>query len=229
MFLFWEHPIGLLLMLVSAVLAGAAQLGVHRAYNKYAKVPTRGNRTGAEVAADIVAGTDVRVTRSSHGHLSDHYDPRSNTIALSNEVYDGTSVAALGIAAHEAGHALQHSSGYVPITLRNGILPLARLGSMASMPLIIAGIFFGVGFEWLINLGIVFFITTLAFQLVTLPVEFNASSRAVRILCADGYLQPDELAGAKAVLRAAAMTYVAAIAVAILQLIRLLLMANRRR
>jgi len=224
--LFMESPLGLMLMLLSLAIALLAQSGVKSAYNKYSKIRTVGKVTGAEVARKIVEGTDVAVIRHNGGEMSDHFNPRTNTIALSPAVYDGDSIAALGIAAHEAGHALQHEHEYFPIKLRNGILPLAQIGTTAAMPLVIAGIFFST-MPWLIDLGIIFFIFALAFQVITLPVEFDASKRAVALL--DGvYLTADETHGAKAVLRAAAMTYVAAVAVALLQLVRLLMLANRR-
>ena len=223
---FMESPMGLLLAVLSLAIAMIAQASVKNAYNKYSKVKTQRGLTGAEAARMIVERTGVTVVRHNGGELSDHFDPRTNTIALSPAVYDGSSVAALGIAAHEAGHALQHEQGYFPIVLRNGILPLAQIGTMAAFPLIIAGMFF-TAMEFLIDLGILFFIFALVFQVITLPVEFNASRRAVSLL--DGnYLTPDESRGARVVLRAAAMTYVAAVAASILQLIRLLMLANRR-
>jgi len=160
--------------------------------------------------------------------MSDHFDPRRKIIALSPEVYSGNTVAALGIAAHEAGHALQHNQGYVPIKLRNGILPVAQIGSFLAMPLVLLGLAFN-AMSFLIDVGIIFFLATLIFQIMTLPVEFNASRRAVAILDRNAYLTSSELAGAKAVLRAAAMTYVAAVVTSLLMMLRLLLLSNRRR
>ena len=224
---FFESPLGILLMVISFVVALAAQAGVKGAYAKYSKVQAKSGMTGADVARLIVEGTGVEVILSPGGHLSDHFDPRNNTIALSHEVFNGSSVAALGIAAHEAGHALQYDQGYSPIRMRNGILPAAQIGSQLAMPLVIGGLFFG-SLGFLIDIGIILFMAVLLFQLITLPVEFNASRRAVEVLEGKSFLTPEETDGAKAVLRAAAMTYVAAVVVSLLQLVRLLMLARRR-
>jgi Zn-dependent membrane protease YugP len=184
--------------------------------------------TGADIAREIVKGTNVTVIQHNGGKMSDHFDPRKKVIALSPEVYSGNTIAALGIAAHEAGHALQHHQGYAPISLRNGILPIAQIGSSLAMPMVVIGIIFS-SMSFLINLGIMFFIAALAFQVITLPVEFNASNRAITILSGKSYLTPSELSGAKAMLGAAAMTYVAAVVTSLLQLLRLILLSQNRR
>lgn len=225
---FIESPAAMAIMILSIVISLAAQISVKSAYSKYSKVITTRGLTGAAVAQMIVQGTGVSVVLHHGGQMSDHFDPRQNMIALSPEVYSGNSVAALGIAAHEAGHALQYDKGYFPIKLRNGLLPLAQIGTSISWPLIMIGLFFS-SISFLINLGIIFFIAALLFQIFTLPVEFNASRRAIAILSGNAYLTAGELKGAKTVLSAAAMTYVAAVITSLLQLLRLLMLANRRR
>lgn len=226
--LFYESPIAIIIALLSFLIAMAAQIGVKNAYAKYSKIRTVGSMTGADIARIIVQGIGVSVSQYNGGQMSDHFDPRTNNIALSPEVYNGNTIAALGIAAHEAGHALQHSQGYAPIKLRNGILPIAQIGSSLAMPLVFIGLFFS-SFSFLIDLGIVFFIASLIFQIVTLPVEFNASSRAMATLSGNSYLTPSESDGARDMLRAAAMTYVAAVVTSMLQLLRLLLLSKNRR
>ena len=228
---FMYGPIEWILWGVALIIALAAQAGVSSAYKKYSRVPASRGMTGADVARRMVQGIGVDVVLHNGGKLSDHFNPKTNTIGLSPEVYNGTNVAAIGIAAHEAGHALQYDQGYAPIKLRNGILPLAQFGSMAAIPIIILGLWFGIdwGMPWIIDVGIFLFMGVLAFQLITLPVEFNASSRAMAAMEHNIYLTPEESVGAKKVLRAAAMTYVAAVAASALQLLRLILIANRRR
>jgi len=225
---FYESPIAWGIALISLIIALFAQIRVKSAYSKYSKIRVSSNITGAEVARMIVNNAEVSVIEHKGGRMSDHFDPRKKIIALSPEVYSGSSVAALGIAAHEAGHALQHNQGYAPIKIRNGILPVAQIGSFLAFPLVFLGLAFS-SMEFLIDLGIIFFAATLAFQVITLPVEFNASRRAVSILNNNFYLTQPELSGAKSMLNAAAMTYVAAVVTSILQLIRLLLLAQRRR
>ena len=163
------------------------------------------------------------------GNLTDHFDPRAGVIRLSESVYDSTSVAAVGVAAHEAGHAAQYAEGYGPIRLRNAIIPVTQIGSSLAWPLLLIGLLFN--YESLFFAGILFFTLSVVFQLVTLPVEFNASARAVSVLGEGGYLSSDEMPGARKTLSAAAMTYVAALAVSIAQLLRLLLIfgGGRRR
>ena len=167
---------------------------------------------------------DVSVQRVA-GNLTDHYDPRTKTLRLSESVYDSTSVAAVGVAAHETGHAIQHDVGYAPLALRSFFVPLANFGSRLAIPLIL--IFSGGG-STLVTLGILFFSLSVVFTIITLPVEFNASRRAIRLLADDGFLDSDEIGGAKKVLSAAAMTYVAAAFAAIAQLLRLVAIFGRR-
>jgi len=237
-----ETPLTIGLLVLTMIIAGVAQAGVSGAYKKYSQVPGSRGMTGADVARKMVHGLGVEVIEHNGRQLSDHYNPRTKTIGLSPDVYNGTSVAAIGVAAHEAGHALQFDQGYFPIKIRNGILPLAQIGSMLAMPLVLIGFLFGAGAEAEVQLfgdafamplisqiGILLFSAILLFQLVTLPVEFNASRRAMQTLESGVYLSPDEAVGARKVLNAAAMTYVAAVAVSALQILRLLLMSRRRR
>lgn len=215
-------------MLPALLISLAAQIAVKSSFSKYSKVYCA--MTGAQAARrvlEINGVSGVRIERVS-GQLTDHFDPRTNVIRLSESVYDAASISAVGVAAHEAGHAVQYAKGYVPIKLRSAILPVSQIGSQLSMPLLLIGIV--LSFELLINLGIIFFCAALLFQLVTLPVEFNASRRAMSAI-ESGYLLTDErsVKGARSVLRAAAMTYVAAVIVSVMQLLRLLSLAGRRR
>ncbi len=185
-------------------------------------------KTGADVARELLdqAGLhDVPVERVG-GHLSDHYDPRRRVMRLSPAVYGGNSIAALAVAAHETGHAIQHAANYVPLNIRNGLFPVASIGSQLAFPLFFIGLVFAA--PGLMDIGIWFFLAALAFQVVTLPVEFDASRRAMRLLDAGGYLTREEAPGAKAVLSAAALTYVAAVAVSLMQLLRLLVLRSAR-
>lgn len=219
------------LVLIGAVLSLAASAKVNMTYARYSGERSMSGMTGAEVAERILhrAGIyDVKVQPVA-GKLTDHYDPRNKTLNLSDSVYANASVAALGVAAHECGHAIQHAKGYAPLTIRSAIAPVASFGANISWPLILIGLLFGsTGF--LVQLGIIFFAFAVVFQLVTLPVEYNASSRAVRLLEENGILYNEEVRKTKKVLSAAALTYVAAAATSILQLLRLvLLFGNRRR
>lgn len=219
----------LIFVLPALILAMWAQSMVSSTYTKYSSVLSTRGITGAEVADKILKLNgvyDVKIEKIS-GNLTDHFDPRSKVIRLSEGVYNSTSVAALGVAAHETGHALQHNQGYIPIKLRNSVLPVANIGSFAAFPLVLLGLLFQSGI--MVDIGIILFTAVVAFQLVTLPVEFNASFRAISVLDNQAVLQGDELTGAKKVLKAAAMTYVAAAAVSIGNLLRLLTIANRRR
>jgi uncharacterized protein len=229
----------ILLLIPALLLAFWAQHKVKATYAKYAKVGNRRGITGAEVARRILQDADVPFDagRSGRGvsiepvagNLTDHYDPRSHTLRLSEEVYYGTSVAALGIAAHEVGHAIQHARAYGPLWLRGVMYPASSLGSGLAFPLFFIGLFMPVGLGQIFLYGaITLFSAAVLFTLVTLPVEFNASNRALRALSSGGYLHDDEMAGARKVLSAAAMTYVAAAVMAVLQLVRMLLIANRR-
>lgn len=189
--------------------------------------------TGAAAARAVLDANglhQVQITRVS-GNLTDHYDPKANVIRLSDSVYDATSCAAIGVAAHEAGHAIQHAQGYVPIKIRSAIVPVTNIGSRLAMPLILIGLVFSAYGDLFISIayaGVACFGLCTVFQLVTLPTEFNASHRALCALQENGFLYEDELSGAKKVLWAAAMTYVAALAVSLMQLLRLLLLVNGR-
>ncbi len=218
----------LIFVLPAMLLAFWAQYKVNSTYEKFSKVTNHKGITGAEVAVKILnlhGIYNVSVEQVS-GHLTDHFDPRSNVIRLSSGVYSGTSVAALGVAAHETGHAVQHAKGYLPIKLRNTIVPVATLGSNLAVPLAILGLVLSM--PVLIDAGIILFTAVVAFQFVTLPVEFNASRRAITVLNNEGILFDEELKGAKKVLFAAALTYVAAAAVALGNLLRLLTLRGRR-
>ncbi|WFR55014.1 zinc metallopeptidase [Anaerocolumna sp. AGMB13025] len=217
------------LIIIGAVLSLAASARVKTTFAKYSKVRSLSGMTGAQAAERILysAGIyDVAVMHVS-GSLTDHYDPRDKTLKLSDNVYGQSSVAAIGVAAHECGHAIQHDKGYVPLRLRTAIVPVANIGATVSWPLIIIGLFLGYS-QTLINLGIILFSCAVLFQLVTLPVEFNASARAVRILDETGILYGEEVTGTKKVLGAAALTYVAAAAASILQLLRLVILFGGR-
>lgn len=217
-----------LLVIPGLIVAMIAQAKVKHAFDKYAQVRARSGITGAELARQLLASagiTDVTIAQVG-GTLSDNYDPSNRVLNLSSDVYRSSSIAALGVTAHECGHAIQHASGYSMLGLRSAIVPVVNIGSNLSWPLFLAGLLF----SWnpLILAGIVLFSLTVAFTLVTLPVEFNASNRAIALLESGGYLQSDEIGGAKSVLSAAAMTYVASALSAILQLLRLVLLAGRR-
>lgn len=186
--------------------------------------------TGAQAAQRILNAAGIYDVRIQHvaGDLTDHYDPRNKTLNLSDTVYGSPSVAAVGVAAHECGHAIQHDRGYAPLKIRSAIAPVASFGANISWPLIFIGLLFG-GNGFLVQLGIIMFSLAVVFQLVTLPVEFNASSRAQGMLSETGILYPEELGKTKKVLNAAALTYVAAAASSVLQLLRLVLLYGRRR
>lgn len=206
----------------------AMQFMVKSAYRKQAKVLNGRQLTGAQAAARVLQHYDIRDVgiEMGQGTLSDHYDPRSKVIRLSPEVYQKPSVAAVGIAAHEAGHAAQHAKDYIPIKLRNAILPVCNIGSTLGGPLVILGAIMGI--NPLITVGLALFAMIALFQLITLPVEFNASRRALRVIEAEGLLEGSDLGGAKKVLRAAAMTYVAALIVSLANLLRLMARYGRR-
>lgn len=219
-----------MLVLIAFIFSMVAQAKVSGTFNKYSKVRNRRGLTGAQVATQMLQNAgiyDVSVQRVA-GNLTDHYDPRTKTLRLSQSVYDSASVAALGVAAHETGHAIQHDVGYAPLALRSFFVPLANFGSRLAIPLIIIGFIFSGGGGPLVTLGILFFSLSVAFTLITLPVEFNASHRAIRLLGDDGFLEADEVSGARKVLSAAAMTYVAAAFAAVAQLLRLIAVFGRR-
>lgn len=219
-----------ILLLPAIILAIYAQFRVQHTYAKYQKVQNRRGITGADAAKMILKKNglyEIAVERIA-GNLTDHYDPRANVVRLSAAVYDSASVASVGIAAHEVGHALQHNLGYTPIRIRNSILPVVQISSHLAMPLILLGIFLS-SFSVLIKIGIIMYAAVVAFQLITLPVELNASARAAQTVYELGCLDYEETKGAKRVLSAAALTYIAAAASAILQLLRLLLLTGNHR
>lgn len=218
-----------MLILIPGILLGAwAQSKISSTYNQFSRVGNQRGLTGAQVARYILDNSGLQNVRIEpvRGNLTDHYDPRGKVLRLSEGVYGSQSVAALGVASHEVGHAIQDATNYGPMRLRGAIVPLASIGSNLSMILVLAGLFIG-GFEFLIKIGAFLFLFTVIFQLVTLPVEFDASKRALRILNT-GILQPQELEGARKVLNAAALTYVAAAVTGILSFLRILLLARRR-
>lgn len=226
---FWDPTY--VLIIIGALLSLGASLLVRSTFATYSQVRSMSGYTGAQAAERILnqAGIyDVQIQRVS-GDLTDHYNPKQKVLRLSDSVYNQTSVAALGVAAHECGHAIQHAKKYAPLQWRTSLVPVANFGSMISWPMIFAGFLLGQNMI-LIYLGIILFSAAVLFQLVTLPVEFNASSRALKILGTTGILGQQEIQGTKKVLGAAALTYVAAAAAAILQLIRLLILfgGNRR-
>lgn len=220
-----------ILVVIGALICMLASARVNRTFQRYAKVRNHNRMTGKEAAERILRTSgihDVSVQRVS-GNLTDHYDPRSKILRLSDATYHADSVAAVGVAAHECGHAIQHARGYVPLAIRGNLVPIANFGSVAAWPLILIGLFMNSSVSMLlIRLGILAFSASVLFQIVTLPVEFNASRRAVKILEDTGMLYSDEVAGTKKVLKAAALTYVAGSAASILQLFRLILIGGRR-
>ena len=217
------------LVLIGAVLCLWAQFRVSSTYKKYAQVKSRTGMTGAQAAQKILQMAGIYDVRIEHigGSLTDHYDPANKVLRLSDTVYGSTSVAAIGVAAHECGHAVQHDKGYAPLQIRSALVPAANIGSKAGIPLILLGAVLGMN-QVLIQIGIWVFALAVLFQVVTLPVEFNASGRALAMLGNYGMMERDEVSGCKKVLRAAALTYVAAAASAILQLLRLVLLFGRR-
>ena len=228
----WFFDTGMIIFVIPAMIfAMYAQSKVRSAYGRYSRVHSSSSMTGAQVARTLLnqAGLEEVKVVQTQGQLTDHYDPRQKVVRHSPQVYGDSSLAALGIAAHEVGHAIQHDTDYLPLGIRNSIVPLASLGSRAAFPLFFIGfIFSGSGLEILMDIGIAVFLFAVLFQAITLPVEFNASNRAIAILEGGGYLNSQELNGAKQVLSAAALTYVAALAVAFAQLFRLLLLRDRR-
>ena len=221
-----------ILVIIGAVICLAASARVNRVFAQYSTVRSHSGMTGREAAEQILHRNGIYDVQVIHipGNLTDHYNPGKKTLGLSDTVYNSTSVAAIGVAAHECGHAVQHATGYVPLSIRGALVPVANFGSMAAWPLIIIGLFLnGQTAALFINLGILFFSAAVLFQLVTLPVEFNASGRAVKVLESSGMLYPDEVGSVKKVLGAAALTYVASAAAMSLQLLRLLILTGGKR
>ncbi|MBO5353732.1 MAG: zinc metallopeptidase [Lachnospiraceae bacterium] len=220
-----------ILVIIGMVLSLLASARVKSTYAKYAREASLTGMTGAQAAKKILSTAGIYDVTIQHvaGELTDHYDPRNKTLNLSDSVYGSVSVAAVGVAAHECGHAIQHDRGYAPLKIRSTIAPVASFGANISWPLIVIGLVLG-GSGFLVQLGIIMFSLAVLFQLVTLPVEFNASRRAMNLLSETGILYEEELRKTKKVLSAAALTYVAAAASSILQLLRLVLLyGNRRR
>lgn len=228
----------IILVLPAVVFSAWASARVNSTFKKYSSVGNMAGLTGAEVARRILYENglyDVKVEQT-HGRLTDHYDPRTNVVRLSESTFNSTSSAAIGVTAHEVGHAIQHATNYIPLKVRNFIVPVTNFGSKLSMPLILLGIIlsaFSYVFAYVAYFGVACFSLCAIFQLLTLPTEFNASRRALKIIDECGFLTSDEMIGARKVLSAAAMTYVAALAVTLAQLIRLILIVsslnNRRR
>lgn len=237
MFFWWDQTI--LLLIPPFIFAIWAQVKVKSTYSKFSSVPSKSGMTGADVAKAILHAENIVLSHDPSsmppgsacgleaipGHLTDHYDPRDRVLRLSEEVYRGQSVAALGIAAHEVGHAIQHARLYSPLMMRNVIYPISNIGSSLAFPLFFIGLIFS--FPILLQIGIGLFTLAVFFTIITLPVELNASSRAMRALAGGGYLAEDELKGARKVLTAAALTYVAAAAMAVVNLLRMVLLSNR--
>lgn len=227
-----------ILVAIGAILSLWASSRVTSTFHKYAKVRGRSGMTGAEAAARILQRAGIYDVQIQHvsGDLTDHYDPSAKVLRLSDSVYDSYSVAAIGVAAHECGHAVQHQVGYLPLKLRSMLVPVANLGSKLGLPIVILGLVLGLeftlpggGYFSLAQIGIWIFVFAVLFQIVTLPVEFNASGRALKMVDECGIMNSDEVDDCKKVLGAAALTYVAAAASSILQLLRLFILVNGRR
>lgn len=229
---FYYYDPTYILVLIGAVLSLWASATVKSTYNKYSRVYSYSGLTGAQAAAQILKQAGIYDVRIEHvsGNLTDHYDPKARVLRLSDSVYGSNSVAAIGVAAHECGHAIQDQEDYVPLRFRSAFVPVANLGTQVAFPILLLGVFLGSS-HFLIQVGLLCFSFGVLFQLITLPVEFNASGRAVRILRETGMMSDDELSKTKKVLLAAAMTYVAAAAASILSMLRLIILfgGNRRR
>ena len=225
----WGFDGTYVLIILAFLISALVSAKMNATFSKYSKVRSYCGMTGAQAAQRILSSAGIYDVRIEHvsGKLTDHYDPSNKVLRLSDAVYGNTSIAAIGVAAHECGHAVQHARNYVPLSVRSAIVPVANFGSQLSWPLFLSGLIFS--FRPLLMIGILLFCAALLFQIVTLPVEFNASSRAIRILEGNGMLGESEITGAKKVLRAAAMTYVASLASSILQLLRLVILAGGNR
>ncbi len=225
--MYWDSTI--IILIPAIIFSIVAQIMVKSAFSEYSKVRNSRGLTGADAAREILDRNGLTNVRIEHisGSLTDHYDPKANVIRLSDDVYGSATVAAVGVAAHEAGHAVQYAEGYYPIKIRNAIIPVTRFGSSLSTPLVILGLV--LSWDFLITAGILLFCAVVLFQAITLPVEFNASGRALKTLRSSHFLEDDEMKGARSVLTAAAMTYVAAMLSALLSLVRLLVISGRRR
>lgn len=219
----------IVLIIPAIIISFIAQAKVSSTFSKYSRVSSMRGMTASEVARKILDMNGLTNVAIEHikGNLTDHYDPKSKILRLSDTVFSSNSVAALGVAAHECGHAIQHAYGYVPLKLRNSVFPVVSFSSSAAVPIIILG--FLINTPVIINLGIILFSAVVVFQIITLPVEFNASSRALNILEKSYFLEETEIKSAKKVLSAAALTYVASALMSIMQLLRLVILSNNRR
>lgn len=229
-YFFWDATF--VLVIIGAVLSLIAQVKMNSTFKKYSEVPTRSGMTGAAAAQMILNRNSIHSVsvEQARGNLTDHYDPRSRRLALSEDVYNSTSVAAIGVAAHECGHAVQHDQQYGPLQLRSALVPITNIGSRLSFPILLIGFFLNSATgDLFIQIGLVAFALTSIFALITLPVEFNASKRAIAILSQNQVMTEEELEGTRKVLNAAAMTYVAFAAASLLQLLRLILLTRGRR
>ncbi|MGI6117964.1 MAG: zinc metallopeptidase [Bilifractor sp.] len=224
---YWGFDWTYLLIIVGFIFSLAVQGSMQSTFNKYSRIRSMSGLTGARAAEVILQSEGITNVRIEHisGNLTDHYDPRTKVVRLSDSVFQSTSLAAVGVAAHECGHAIQDARDYAPLRVRSNLVPAANIGSNLSWPLFLIGLIFSI--RPLIYVGIVLFCGALLFQLVTLPVELNASHRALQKLQGTGIMRPEELSGSRKVLKAAAMTYVAAVCVSLLQLLRLLILARR--
>ncbi len=221
-----------ILVLIGVLICLAASGRVNSVFSRYSRVRSHSGMTGREAAEQILHRNGIYDVQVIHipGNLTDHYNPGNKTLGLSDTVYNSSSVAAIGVAAHECGHAVQHATGYAPLSIRGALVPVANFGSAIAWPLILIGLLMnGQTAVMLINLGIILFSAAVLFQIVTLPVEFNASNRAVKVLESSGMLYPEEVSSVKKVLGAAALTYVASAASMILQLLRLVIIGGRKR
>ena len=229
MFGWFYYDSTMLIVIPALIFTIWAQIKVNSSFNKYSNIRISRGLTGADVARRILDANGLGYVRIEkvRGSMTDHFDPRVNVVRLSETVHDVSSIAAVGVAAHEVGHAIQYARGYAPIKVRTAIIPMTRVGSMLAMPIFLLGLFLAV--EPFLLIGIALYSLVTLFQLITLPVEFNASNRAMQTLRTEGILYGDELAGAKEVLSSAAMTYVAALASSLLSLLRLIVLANNRR
>ena len=218
----------MIILIPAVILTIYAQSKVQSNFAKYLRVPTQKGYTGVQVARRLLDQHGLKniPIELSRGKLSDHYDPTKQILRLSQEVYEGHSIAAVSVAAHEVGHAIQHANGYIPLSLRNMVFPIARFGSSAAWPFIMIGLLIP-SLGSLMNIGILLFGAAVVFQIITLPVEFNASSRALELLDTNGFVVENEINGSKKVLQAAALTYIAAMASGIAQLLRLIMIRNR--
>ena len=226
-FYYWGFDWTYILIIIALVISLAVQMNMKSTFQKYSRVRSASGLTGAQTAERILHSAGiyhVRVERI-HGNLNDHYDPRTKVIKLSDSIYGSNSLAAVGVAAHECGHAIQDATGYAPLNIRSALAPAANLGSGLSWPLFLIGLIFSI--RPLLTAGIILFCAALLFQLVTLPVEFNASGRALRTLEQTGIMAPQEIRDTRKVLGAAAMTYVAAVVASLMQLLRLILLSRR--